>query len=136
MTIDIAAIRSRAAFSADPFHEQDVNDLLAELKRLRDLPCGSCHPCTNYADETWRAANRKPPHVITWDDTQTELKLLRTLAEATQRVIDAGDMDWTGCDVDVDRIQGDAHAALRAAYEAHRQEMNSRWPDATEAEVA
>lgn len=35
MTIDIAAIRSHAAHSADPHHEQDVNDLIAELKHLR-----------------------------------------------------------------------------------------------------
>lgn len=42
-----------------------------EVQRLRaviDGPCGSCHPCTNYAEETWRATGRKPPHVYQWDE--------------------------------------------------------------------
>ncbi len=57
----------------------------AEVDRLRaklDGPCGSCHPCTNYADETWRAADRKPPHVSQWDETQAELIQLRAIAQA------------------------------------------------------
>ncbi|MGC1213257.1 MAG: hypothetical protein WA890_18555 [Micromonospora sp.] len=108
MSIDIDAIRSRAEFSADPFHAEDVNDLLAELDKVRAelaeyaegnqrvaaalvkataqlaKPCGSCHPCTNYRDETWRAAGRTPPHVIEWDDAQAELKALREVAEAAK----------------------------------------------------
>ena len=67
---------------------QDVEDLVAEVTRLRQLldgPCGSCHPCTNYRDETWRAAERKPPHVIDWDDARAELKILRPIAVAAQQ---------------------------------------------------
>ena len=46
----------------------DVLSLSAKL----DAPCGSCHPCTNYADETWRAAGRTPPHVHEWDELRAE----------------------------------------------------------------
>jgi hypothetical protein len=44
-----------------------------------DKPCGSCHPCDNYADETWRAAGRKPPHVYHWDAVQAQLSAVRSL---------------------------------------------------------
>jgi len=59
---------------------QDIPALLAEVERLRaqlDKPCGSCHPCTQYADETWRAAGRTPPHVAEWDDTRADLSAAR-----------------------------------------------------------
>ena len=51
-TIDIAAIRSRANFSADPHHAQDVNDLIAELKQQRDR-----YECA-HADRLARALER------------------------------------------------------------------------------
>ena len=91
MTIDIDAIRQHAEFSADPHHAQDVADLFAEIKQLReqlDKPCGSCHPCTNYADETWRAAGRKPPHVIDWEDAQEEIKQLRAENDELRRQLE------------------------------------------------
>lgn len=54
---------------------QDIPDLLDEVDRLRaklDGPCGSCHPCNNWADETWRRANRTPPTVQEWDDLRAQ----------------------------------------------------------------
>lgn len=48
--------------------------LHAELQHKLTLPCGECHPCTNWADETWRRAGRKPPHVITWEDKLAETR--------------------------------------------------------------
>jgi hypothetical protein len=57
-----------------------VEWLANEADRLRaklDQPCGSCHPCTNYRDETWRAADRKPPHVHEWDELRAEADRLR-----------------------------------------------------------
>lgn len=65
----------------DSDHRPVIAGLVAEIQALRVKlagPCGSCHPCMNYADETWRAAGRKPPHVITWEDTRTELRDRRT----------------------------------------------------------
>jgi hypothetical protein len=58
-----------------PLYLSDVQSLVEAF----DKPCGSCHPCTNYADETWRAAGRKPPHVYQWDEAQQRLQKLRDL---------------------------------------------------------
>lgn len=44
-------------------------------------PCGSCHPCMYYRDETWRAAGRKPPHVSEWDEARATLDRVREYAE-------------------------------------------------------
>ncbi|MGI5161439.1 hypothetical protein [Microbispora sp. CA-102843] len=59
---------------------QYAKELLSQVEWLRaklDAPCGSCHPCTNYADETWRAAGRTPPHVAEWDERRAELERLK-----------------------------------------------------------
>ena len=84
----LAEIRERVIYSAERSLDATINmlvgadvpDLLAEVDRLRtklDAPCGSCHPCTNYADETWRAAGRTPPHVYRWDELNAEVEQLR-----------------------------------------------------------
>jgi hypothetical protein len=65
---------------------------LAEVERLRaklEMPCGSCHPCENYADETWRKAGRKPPHVVTWEDkVAAVVNLHKCLDDALQLIDD------------------------------------------------
>jgi len=48
--------------------------LHAELQHKLTRPCGECHPCTNWADETWRRAGRKPPAVVTWEDKLAETR--------------------------------------------------------------
>ncbi len=58
----------------------------AEMQAKLDLPCGSCHPCTNYSDETWRAASRKPPHVHQWDEARA---LLAAYRAPSRRAINA-----------------------------------------------
>jgi hypothetical protein len=50
--------------------------LHAELQHKLTLPCGECHACMNWADETWRRAGRKPPAVVTWEDKLAEAKSL------------------------------------------------------------
>jgi hypothetical protein len=57
-----------------------VQWLVDEVERLTaqlDKPCGSCHPCVNYADETWRAAGRTPPHVFTYDREKAVVQAAR-----------------------------------------------------------
>jgi hypothetical protein len=47
----------------------------AEVERLHaklDMPCGSCHPCTQWANQTWINAGERLPHVIDWQDMRGE----------------------------------------------------------------
>lgn len=72
---DTPADTLASSFPSVPLYLSDLQSLVEAF----DKPCGSCHPCTNYADETWRAAGRKPPHVYQWDEAQEQLKKLRGL---------------------------------------------------------
>ncbi|MDG4791888.1 hypothetical protein O7626_39430 [Micromonospora sp. WMMD1102] len=75
--------------------------LVAELRALRaklDLPCGSCHPCTEWSAETWRRADRTVPDVHQWDEVLAERdqaradaeRLTAQLAEATVKAVVTG----------------------------------------------
>ncbi|MER5703501.1 hypothetical protein ABT023_16370 [Micromonospora sp. NPDC002296] len=91
-----------------------VPALLAKLAQL----CGSCHPCTNYADETWRAAGRTPPHVSQWDEAQAELTRLRAALDAektrTSRLEDAlADVEQQAASMRIALDQVDAEAEGR-----------------------
>ena len=66
------------SYEGAPLYASDLQALVDAF----DRPCGSCHPCTNYADETWRAAGRKPPHVYEWDEAKAKLKAIADLAES------------------------------------------------------
>jgi hypothetical protein len=60
-----------------------VERVEAERDRLKaDLarPCGSCHPCDNWADETWRREGRKPPHFHEWQELKETLNRVASLA--------------------------------------------------------
>lgn len=65
------------SFAGRPLY---ASDLLALVEAF-DKPCGSCHPCDNWADETWRAAGRKPPHVYEWDEARRILSEIRDLVD-------------------------------------------------------
>jgi hypothetical protein len=60
-----------------------ASDLFALVEAF-DKPCGSCHPCDNYADETWRAADRKPPHVYEWDSARAALRAVAELVNGAE----------------------------------------------------
>jgi hypothetical protein len=70
------------SFQTAPLYLSDLQSLVEAF----DMPCGSCHPCTNYADETWRAAGRKPPHVYDWDEKVAILAAIRELASSGEDV--------------------------------------------------
>lgn len=78
-------LEAAALDEADRLREQ-VKQLQAKL----DKPCGSCHPCTNYADETWRAAGRKPPHVYQWDLARKALQDIASMVRQFDTPRDAG----------------------------------------------
>jgi hypothetical protein len=55
---------------------------LEQLKAKLDMPCGHCHPCTNWAPQTWINAGRSIPPVHEYDAMVAELELRRTKAGA------------------------------------------------------
>lgn len=86
------------SYSDTPLYASDLRALVEAF----DKPCGSCHPCENYADETWRAAGRKPPHVYQWDEAQATLAAVAELVGSAEhaavsvaalRKVLAGDLD-------------------------------------------
>lgn len=83
---EVASLRTlhdqRDAIERQRLADRDTETaaLRAENERLRanlDKPCGECHPCVNWSDETWRRADRKPPHVHEYDALIAELDRLR-----------------------------------------------------------
>src|SRR6266496_721396 len=72
--------RPVAGFPTVTIWRSEFNALIGEVRSLREQlakSCGSCHPCENWADETWRRAGRKPPAVATWEATLAELASFR-----------------------------------------------------------
>jgi hypothetical protein len=59
---------------------------IAELEAKLAMPCGSCHACENWADETWRRAGRKPPHVHEWDGAKAALAKVLALCDEAERM--------------------------------------------------
>lgn len=70
------------AYEGGPLLASDLQALMDAF----DAPCGSCHPCANYADETWRAAGRTPPHASEWDGALHTLAMIRELAAGSESV--------------------------------------------------
>jgi hypothetical protein len=77
----------------------EVARLTAENERLQaklEMPCGSCHPCTEWANQTWINAGLPLPHVIDWQELKDERnalkrrnKRLRAERDALQAQLDA-----------------------------------------------
>lgn len=66
--------RLRERWESSQGHAGELIDRAERAEAKLNMPCGSCHPCTNYADETWREAGRKPPHVFQWDELKAAEK--------------------------------------------------------------
>lgn len=78
----LAAQRDTAQLENDRLRAE-VEQLQAKLAGS----CGSCHPCTNYADETWRAAGRTPPHVSQWDELRDEVAKRRLAVDRARAAV-------------------------------------------------
>lgn len=87
-----------------------ANDTLPDLEKARSTadglvdqvegleqkmagPCGSCHPCVNYAHETWVKADRQPPHLFVYEAMVSELKALRAFRDAVEAALPADRSD-------------------------------------------
>jgi hypothetical protein len=82
----------------------------AALAKLK-LPCGSCHPCLNWADETWRREGRKPPTVQAWEDALAERDAaLAVIAKAAKDIRELAELYLY--DGDTDRAVNDGYGAL------------------------
>ncbi len=54
--------------------------ILALLDTL-DAPCGSCHPCTQWANQTWVNAGERLPHVHEWQEMKAQVARVEALTE-------------------------------------------------------
>jgi hypothetical protein len=87
---NIATVRALLAQATAPLHAR-----IAELERKLALPCGSCHPCNNWANETWVRAGKRLPHVYEWDEAKSraesaeaEVTALRATVERVRALCD------------------------------------------------
>jgi hypothetical protein len=63
----------------------ELDALRAENAKLRAklaMPCGSCHPCTQWANQTWVNAGLPLPHVSDWQEMEAERDALRAQLDA------------------------------------------------------
>lgn len=88
--------------AANPVVVLSLLDRLAAVEAERDelgakleMPCGSCHACTNWADETWRRAGRKPPTVSDYEATLAGRDQALQALQRTQAAIEQLRMDVT-----------------------------------------
>lgn len=84
----------------------------ARIVRLVDAlgaPCGSCHPCTEWAAETWRQTGGPLPHKYQVDEAFAALERVRALADQWER-------DFANF-----RREDPAHLAIRAAMSPKEQ---------------
>lgn len=72
----------------DPDHINAANHaplLVSDLQSLLDAfdaPCGSCHPCTEWAAETWRETGGPLPAKVFVDEMRAQLQRVRDLADS------------------------------------------------------
>ncbi len=57
-----------------------------ELQRKLDMPCGSCHPCNNWASQTWENAGLMRPHVYEWQALVAERDAALAVVEAVRTI--------------------------------------------------
>jgi hypothetical protein len=114
----VAAIEARLnALTPAPagqrtFDAADVAYLLAELRKAHEKlagPCGSCHPCTEWANQTWVNAGERLPHVYEWQEMKSKLAAYETGRGKVEAECDATDTETD------EPLQADLVARIRAA---------------------
>lgn len=56
-----------------------------------EAPCGSCHPCSHWAAETWRQAGGELPHKHTVDEWRERAARCDALEHLLSKVVDYWD---------------------------------------------
>lgn len=62
------------------FAEAAAVERIKALEAKLALPCGSCHPCTEWANQTWVNAGERLPHVHEWQEMKARLAAVKALA--------------------------------------------------------
>lgn len=71
--LDEARVRAESAEAERDQGRAEVERLTAKLAQ----PCGSCHPCSHWAAETWRRAGGKLPNKVEVDEAMERLRLTK-----------------------------------------------------------
>jgi hypothetical protein len=97
-TPDVIEIKERYAAILDQVSDgTPIGDIRTLLKRLA-MPCGSCHPCDNWAPQTWINAGKTIPHLIEWEDLVEEMDRLRKLMSAADLIAHLAEAERVYCD--------------------------------------
>lgn len=122
MTVDLDALEAliaearratwpHEAITSDRYVIKLLDDLadalestLAELRQEREraeeaekkleMPCGSCHPCTEWANQTWVNAGLRLPHVIDWQEMTAALSRAEETIEKVRACIGDVTEQW------------------------------------------
>jgi len=77
----------RCEISRDEAWAALLDEVEASRAKLAQ-PCGSCHPCTEWANQTWINAGERLPSVQQWHDVHDELESSRVKLAEIRAVLD------------------------------------------------
>lgn len=106
----------------EAFPSHGDNRRVLALLDLLDAPCGSCHPCSHWANQTWVNEGERLPHVHEWQELRARADVLaakvarcEALADELDAPMKADALPWEGFYDGFAEAQVRCRAAIRAA---------------------
>jgi hypothetical protein len=124
-----ADLRERVAADGD-WGGTEWGEIIERFIDASEAPCGSCHPCSEWAAETWRRAGGKLPHKHTVDEWHQRMLVAEVGIDLLRKVRDYWDGRPHGGHGD--HIYADVCDVLRAIEPARPDATDPaayQWPD-------